>query len=487
MRRRKNIYQSMYEAINQAEEAVIHVVNESDIVADEDIVKKELENLIANEVCLSETSGALMDSTSALSAFDIGMTHISQKLMQYARNLSTLSDSNLAVVEETTASLNMIDENAKRTSETLSHLSEDASVLAEKTDDSRQLLDEAKLLKDQLVADMKVMAEEMTELMHLVGEVNEIVDKVQEIAGQTNLLALNASIEAARAGEMGKGFAVVADEVRKLADDTNEQLVDMRQFVSQMNKATEESRASLEKSVESGDRMGEMIDGVTTSVQENSIQLNQIVVDVKEMNGSVGEIRDALHEVNAAMELSTQDAEQLAGMTTNIHQDAEESVDYAKQLAKIDDDLSDIVEKMYAGLENGRRAPQNADVINILEKAKTAHNNWLTILKQIVDSGESLPLQVNPKKCAFGHYYYALAIKNPALHEQWNRIGTLHGTFHTLGKTVMESLDKDEMSRRALYDEAVDVSVQLMEAIDAAISELERMTNAGEAVFDRSL
>ena len=98
MRRRKNIYQSMYEAINQAEEAVIHVVNESDIVADEDIVKKELENLIANEVCLSETSGALMDSTSALSAFDIGMAHISQKLMQYARNLSTLSDSNLAVV-----------------------------------------------------------------------------------------------------------------------------------------------------------------------------------------------------------------------------------------------------------------------------------------------------------------------------------------------------------------------------------------------------
>ena len=143
--------------------------------------------------------------------------------MDYARALSDVSDSNLAIIEETTASLNMVDENAKSTSAMLENLNEDAQLLATKTEESQQLLNNAKQLKDELVADMKIMAEEMSQLMHLVGEVNEIVDKVQAIAGQTNLLALNASIEAARAGELGKGFAVVADEVRKLADDTNVQ------------------------------------------------------------------------------------------------------------------------------------------------------------------------------------------------------------------------------------------------------------------------
>lgn len=487
MRRRKNTCQVIYDAINEAEEAVTQAPLGGETQVDEQRVKEELQGLIANEVRLSEASKSLMDTTSTLSSFDVGMTYISSQLMDYSRSLAMVSDSNLAIVEETTASLNLVDENAKTTATMLGSLNDDAKILATKTEESQQLLNDAKKLKDELVADMKTMAEEMSRLMHLVGEVNEIVDKVQAIAGQTNLLALNASIEAARAGELGKGFAVVADEVRKLADDTNEQLVDMRQFVSQMNQATEESRASLEKSVASGDRMGEMIDGATASVQANTNRLGSIVEEVSEMNASVGEIRDAIHEINQAMDTSTQDAEQLAGMTANIRDDAEKSVDYAKQLAQIDDDLSAIVENIYAGLEQSRRAPKNEEIVDILTKAKTAHGNWLALLKQIADEGQAQPIQVNSKKCVFGHYYYALAVSNPLLSEQWNRIGTLHGTFHTLGQTVLERLDQDPESRQALYEEAVEVSEQLMEAIDAVIREIEKMTSDGEAVFEKSL
>ena len=487
MMKRKKAFQVIYDAISEAEEAVTSVPLGAEMQMNEDAVKDDLQSLIANEVRLSEASKSLVDTTGTLSSFDVGMTYISGQLMDYARALAEVSDSNLAVVEETTASLNMVDENAKTTAVMLGKLNDDAQILAAKTEESQRLLDNAKELKDELVADMKVMADEMSQLMQLVSEVNEIVDKVQAIARQTNLLALNASIEAARAGELGKGFAVVADEVRKLADDTNEQLTDMRQFVSQMNKATEESRASLEKSVASGNRMGEMIDGATASVQANTNRLGTIAVDVQEMNTSVGEIRDAIHEINAAMDTSTEDAEQLAGMTANIRDDAEKSVDYAKQLAQIDDDLSVIVETIYAGLEQSRRAPKNEEIVDILTKAKTAHTNWLSLLKQIVDEGQSKPIQVNSRKCMFGHYYYALAVKHPVLAEQWNRIGTLHGTFHTLGQTVLERLDQDIESRQALYEEAVSVSEQLMEVIDAVIQEITRMTSEGETVFEKSL
>ena len=487
MMKRKKASQLIYEAISEAEEAVAGMPLGAEVQMDEDAVKEELQCLIANEVRLSEASKSLIDTTSTLSSFDVGMSYISGQLMDYARALAEVSDSNLAVVEETTASLNMVDENAKTTAVMLGKLNDDAQLLAAKTEESQRLLDNAKELKDELVSDMGVMAEEMSRLMQLVSEVNEIVDKVQAIAGQTNLLALNASIEAARAGELGKGFAVVADEVRKLADDTNEQLADMRQFVSQMNNATEESRASLEKSVASGNRMGEMIDGATASVQANTDRLGRIAVDVQEMNTSVGEIRDAIHEINAAMDTSTEDAEQLAGMTANIRDDAEKSVDYAKQLAQIDDDLSGIVETIYAGLEQSRRAPRNEEIVDILTKAKTAHTNWLALLKQIVDEGQSKPIQVDSRKCMFGHYYYAMAVKHPMLTEQWNRIGTLHGTFHTLGQTMLERLDQKLESRQALYEEAVSVSEQLMEAIDTVIQEITRMTSEGETVFAKSL
>lgn len=486
MRKQRNVSQVLHAALSEAEETVTKVPMSGEMYADEEL-KEQLRGLISNEVRMAEASKSLMDTTSALSSFDVGMGYMSAQLMQYARSLSEVSDSNLAIVEETTASLNMVDENAKTTSVMLGNLNDDAQLLATKTEESQQLLNDAKMLKDELVADMKIMADEMVQLMHLVGEVNEIVDKVQSIAGQTNLLALNASIEAARAGELGKGFAVVADEVRKLADDTNEQLVDMRQFVSQMNQATEESRASLEKSVASGNRMGEMIDGATASVLANTSRLGSVAEDVEEMNRSVGEIRDAIHEINAAMDTSTKDAEQLANMTAFIRDDAEKSVDYAKQLAKIDDDLSAVVEKMYEGLEQSRRAPKNEEIIDILTKAKTAHANWLTTLKQIVDEDHAQPIQVNPRKCMFGHYYYALVVKHPSLAEQWKRIGTLHSTFHKLGQTVLERLDQDPQARQALYEEAVEVSEQLTEAIDTVIRKIGQMTSAGEAVFEKSL
>ena len=92
MRRRKNTCQVIYEAINEAEEAVTQVPASGVMQADEASVKEELQGLIANEVRLSETSKSLMDTTSTLSSFDVGMTYISRQLMDYARALSEVSD-----------------------------------------------------------------------------------------------------------------------------------------------------------------------------------------------------------------------------------------------------------------------------------------------------------------------------------------------------------------------------------------------------------
>lgn len=470
-------------ALSEAEAAVTGVSPSWPEGVNEQTLKKELNRLVSNEVVLSDASRQLMNTTSSLSTFDVGMNHISQQLMKYATTLSEVSDSNLAIIEETTASLNVVDDHAKMAFDTIHDLSVEAKSLAGKTEESKQLLQDARKLKDELVEDMRIMAKEMADLMHLVGEVDEIVDKVQSIAGQTNLLALNASIEAARAGEMGKGFAVVADEVRKLADDTNEQLVDMRQFVSQMNKATEESKVSLEKSVASGDRMGDMINGVADSVRDNAEQLSEMANNVHGMSMSIEEIRTAIHEINTAMDASTADAEQMANMTTNLSDDAAKSVDYAKQLSKIDDDLSAVVEKVFLGLEQGRRAPKNDEIIEILEKAKTAHRNWLTVLKEIVDEGKEVPIQVNPKKCMFGHFYYALAIQKTEVVNEWKKIGSLHESFHTIGKTVLSRLSQDYDSRRALYDEAVELSQKLMAAIDEVIRKLSQMKREGREIF----
>ena len=147
----------------------------------------------------------------------------------------------------------------------------------------------------------------------------------------------------------------------------------MRQFVADMNQAAEEGKQSLTRSVQSGEEMGETIDSVTNNMNVNTVKLDEIVENVGNMNTAVEQIKDAIFQVNSAMESSTTDAQQLAEMTQNIREDAEKSVEYVKQLVKIDDDLSATIEKMYVGLEGGRRALKNEELTEVLEKAKESN------------------------------------------------------------------------------------------------------------------
>jgi len=78
-------------------------------------------------------------------------------------------------------------------------------------------------------------------LSESVKQLNAMAVEVSRIADQTNLLALNASIEAARAGESGRGFAVVASEVRQLSHQSGDTGKRIRELVSQVTGAMQET------------------------------------------------------------------------------------------------------------------------------------------------------------------------------------------------------------------------------------------------------
>ena len=479
-------YQEMHKLMLDVEEKVTKQSVTSNTISDvtKEQLQKEISGLVENEVRLAGSAKALMNTTSQISTFDVGMEYIANQLMDYSVELSGLSDSNLATIEETTASMNVINQTAEGTADTLSKLNDDAVRLGKDNKESTSMLENARNLKDQMMADIGTMGDKIEQLVQLASEVNKIVDSVQSIAKQTNLLALNASIEAARAGEMGKGFAVVAEEIRQLADDTDRNLVGMRQFVADMNQAAEEGKKSLTRSVQSGEEMGETIDSVTNNMNVNTAKLDEIVENVGNMNTAVEQIKDAIFQVNSAMESSTTDAQQLAEMTQNIREDAEKSVEYVKQLVKIDDDLSATIEKMYVGLEGGRRALKNEELTEVLEKAKEAHKNWIQTLNKMITDEKIYPLQINGKKCTFGHFYYAISVKNPILKETWNKIGTLHSSFHTMGQSVINSMKNyQKEDAKELYQEAVKLSEELMKNIELAIKEIAEISKRGESIF----
>lgn len=441
-------------------------------------VLNQFQRLLNSESRMSVSAKELLDIVSSLSNFDVGMTHISNQLTDFASEMSAVSQSNMAVVEQTTANMNEVNNAVSSTSQTLDTLYSESELLAKKNDESMGLLKELQTFKDNVIHDNEIMIDKIQHLMDLASEVENIVKSVQNIAEETNLLALNAAIEAARAGENGRGFAVVAQEIRKLSDDTKQKLKGMMQFVNSIQIAAEESKISLNNTIKSSSQMSEKIEAVTDTVSKNVGMLDNVIKNVGLINKSMQEIRIATDEINQAMEASSSDAEKLTIMTQSIHEDSIKSVEFAGQISEIDNRLSDILNIMFESLEGGAHSITKDEIMDVLAKATKAHIKWIDVLKTSVDEMRIYPLQTNPKKCAFGHFYNAIRINYSEIIKDWEQIGNVHHEFHLIGDKVIEAIKNDQKAEaHDLYSKAEKLSkeiIHLIENITGKLSQLDK-------------
>lgn len=445
---------------------------------------QHFDKLLKNEKRMSEAAKHILNIATSISSFDVEMSFISEELLYLAKEMADLSESNLAIVEETTAAMSEVNTTIDNTAATLDCLSEESSVLASRNDESKALLNEVSVLKENVIEDTEDMNRKIIQLVKLSDEVGKIVNSVQSIANQTNLLALNAAIEAARAGEHGKGFAVVADEVRTLADNTKQNLSGMEKFVSEIHTAAEGGKASMSRALASTAQMGDKIDSVSQTVADNIDMLNGVIVSVKDIHASMNSIRLAADDINKAMDISSKNAEVLAKMTSHLHQDADESVKFARNVAIIDRNLSDVATKLFEGLREGRHAVSNEELCDVIIRAKTAHEAWMEKLENMVQNMQLLPLQTNSAKCEFGHFYYAITIEHPAIVQEWKQIAPLHKELHTLGEQALAAIraEKPEAAKNYL-EQAQKDSRQIINLLLSLHTKIEELTKKQIQIF----
>ena len=440
--------------------------------------------LFSNEEIMSSSSKTLLDVNASLSDFDVQMSSISYELIDFAKEMSELSESNLAVVEEITASMNQVNHTIEDTSKTLDDLSISSKELIEENYKSLTEIEDINQLKEEVMSNANIMSSQIEKLVDMANKVSDIVMGVGAIADQTNLLALNASIEAARAGEHGKGFAVVAQEIRKLADDTKESLEDMRKFVNNIQNTSSEGKKSMNNTISSTEKMSEKIDAITYTTKSNVSMLEDSVKSIYEINESMGGINLAATEINKAMDTSTQDAERLSLMTNTIHDNALKSADYAKEISEIDDSLSGLLKDMMKGLRGTSNAITNEEFLEYIKKAKKAHRDWLENLKNIVNNMKICPLQTNASKCAFGHFYNSIQSTHTLISEEWNNIDSIHKKFHELGDEVLEAVkNNNKYEAQEYYNSAKEMSKEIFMSMDKIIIKVEKQAEKGVQLF----
>lgn len=423
----------------------------------------EIEILRQREKNMAEKSKEILGITTSLSDFDVGMEHISNQLLDFSQEISILSQSNMALVEETTASMNEVSQAVVNTTNTLDNLADKSHTLVDRNDESIDLLKDMVSLKEDVNKDTEDLSSKFKELIEVSSEVTRIVEGVKQIAEQTNLLALNAAIEAARAGEHGRGFAVVAAEIRKLADNTKNNLDGMDTFIGSIEAATKEGDTSLKNTLKSTEEINGKIEVVSQTIYENLDLLKEVNRDIDNINEDMENAKVSTQEMNAAMDKSSGDAEKLSNMAYQIESNAKESVEFSKNIAVIDNDLSRVVKDLFDDLRGSENGISNVELLDIIENAISSHKKWVGRLGSMLETMTLAPLQTDSDRCVFGHFYRAIEMDHELIKDAWISIDPIHHKVHSLGDVFLEDIKNgDKEAAKRTYTRAQEASREMI-------------------------
>lgn len=156
----------------------------------------------------------------------------------------------------------------------------------------------------------------MTEIETSSQEVSKIIGVIDDIAFQTNLLALNAGVEAARAGSAGRGFAVVASEVRALAQRCLEASNEITSLIGA-------SGEHVKRGVSLVANAGSALESIAASVLQISDNVGHIAEATAEQSHGLGEINDALNQLDQATQHNAAMAEETSAAARALSDEAE--------------------------------------------------------------------------------------------------------------------------------------------------------------------
>lgn len=421
------------------------------------------ERLLAGRARFAEVIAKILDSLMNISSLDLSIKHYSAILRKVSDSVSDATELIHKASREADSISGAVSVQHEELTNTIIEISEESGSVYKRIDESQQELTDTKSLSEGTIRVSKEMQQDMNRLSEIISQMNDVIAGINSISSQTNLLALNASIEAARAGDAGKGFAVVAEEIRQLADETQKLTANMGNFMTDILNASNKSVRSVDNTIGSLETVTQKIGHVWEWNEDNRKHLERITNNIaslaslsEEISSSVIELETRSSDVNKQCGVLYEDTLLLREHGNNLDK-------IAKPMEMIEQTLDETVKAMGKMTKDAFYKLEDEDFAGYIEKAITAHKNWLGNLERIVKERTILPLQVDDRKCGFGHFYYAIEPVRPELLKLWKELGEKHKKFHAYGKQAIDALfDEDYNKAENVYREAVQYSETLI-------------------------
>ncbi len=212
-----------------------------------------------------------------------------------------------------------VQEQAAALEQTSATMNEMATAVQANTSNAQQVSELAQQVQEQSSLGVEVMQKTISAMQSIQESSRRIVDIVGLIDGiafQTNLLALNAAVEAARAGEHGRGFAVVAGEVRALAQKSAAAAKDIKDLIHVSVERIENGTQLAEKS-------GEMLSGITGSIEQVATMIAQIATASHEQSDGIGQVHKAIANIDKVTQENAALVEETTAAAERLNQEAD--------------------------------------------------------------------------------------------------------------------------------------------------------------------
>jgi len=188
----------------------------------------------------------------------------------------------------------------------------------------------------EIASNNRQTAERILELSERNQQIGNIVDLIDEIADKSDLLALNAAIEGAKAGEAGKGFAVVATEMRSLAENVVESTKEIKQLITEIQKASNASVLATEGQMKATERGA-------SRAQETGDQLREILQMVVQTTEAAKQISLATQQQRTGTEQVVQSMSEIARIARSNVAGASQTTSATSELARLSEQLKSAV------------------------------------------------------------------------------------------------------------------------------------------------
>jgi methyl-accepting chemotaxis protein len=249
------------------------------------------------------------------------------EILAATTQVATVTAETATAISETTTTVEEVKQTGHLSSQKAKNVLESSQKATEVARIGRNSVETAVEGIKRIQAQMESIAESIVRLSEQNQAIGEIIASVNDLADQSNLLAVNAAIEAAKAGEQGKGFSVVAHEIRTLAEQSKQATAQVRNILSDIQKATsaavmatEQGSKAVESGVKQSTEAGESIRALAETITEAAQAATQIAASSQQQLVGTDQVALAMENIRKASTQNAVGTKQAETAAHNLHE-----------------------------------------------------------------------------------------------------------------------------------------------------------------------